>query len=117
MILVVGGMASGKREYVMREYGYRSDQIADGILDDRPVVYSIQDCIKNDPANCMDLLPQLLEKEIIICNEVGSGIIPISEDDRYWREATGRLCNALAQRANRVVRVICGIPLTIKNEQ
>ena len=60
------------------------------------------------------LLPALLEKEIVICNEVGSGVIPMDPKQRQSREMTGRLCILLAQRAEKVVRLICGIPQIIK---
>lgn len=114
MVLVVGGMAAGKLEYVMTRYGYSRQQVANGVLDDRPVLYNLQDMVCGDIDGCFTLLPQLAKKEIIICNEVGNGVIPVSGEDRHWREATGRLCIELARRADTVVRVVCGIPTVIK---
>ena len=116
MILVVGGLASGKKEYVISSLGYTPEQIADGVLNACPVVYNLQDMIKDDPSVCLSLLPELLKKEVVICNEVGSGVIPFTPEGRDWREATGRLCINLAKQANKVVRLVCGVPVVIKGE-
>lgn len=113
MILVVGGKASGKREYVL-SLGYREDQLADGVLDEKPVLLDLQDMVLADPENAPSLLPELLKKEVVVCDEVGSGVIPMGKDRRLGREATGRLCCRLAERAEQVVRMVSGIPTVIK---
>lgn len=113
MILVVGGSASGKREYVL-SLGYAPEQMADGVLDDRPVLRNLQDLVMADPENAPTLLPALLKKEVVICDEVGSGVIPMGKERRLGREATGRLCCRLAEQAERVVRMVSGIPTVIK---
>ena len=114
MDLIIGGMASGKKEYVMREYGFDEAQIADGVLDSRPVLYNLQDIIRKNPDEGLSLLPELCGKKVVICNEVGSGIIPVLRDEVIWREMTGRICNELAKKADRVIRITCGIPAAIK---
>ena len=113
MILVVGGMASGKRSYV-QGLGYERGEMADAVLDQRPVIYNLQDLVAASPENGLMLLPSLLEKEVVICNEVGSGVIPVDNKKRAAREATGRLCILLAQQAERVVRLVAGIPSVMK---
>jgi adenosyl cobinamide kinase/adenosyl cobinamide phosphate guanylyltransferase len=113
MILVVGSLASGKREYV-KSLGYDEADMADASLDARPVIFNVQELVHRDPAGSMSLLPALLEKEVVICCEVGSGVIPGARHDRESREATGRLCIALAKNAARVVRLTAGIPSVIK---
>lgn len=114
MILVVGGMAAGKREYVCGRFGYTQDQLADGALDGSPVLYNLQNLVRENPAGSLSMLEVLCEKEAVICNEVGGGVIPLTPQDRAAREATGRLCNALAARATEVVRLVCGVPQVIK---
>lgn len=113
MILVIGARSSGKREYV-KSLGYADGDIADAVLDGRPAVMNLQDIVARDPSGAMDLLPELLKKEAVICCEVGSGVIPLERSDRDMREATGRLCVALAREAEKVVRLVAGIPVTIK---
>ena len=63
-----------------------------------------------------ELLEPLCEKRAVLCCEVGSGVIPIDYETRLGREAVGRLCVRLAQRAECVVRMVCGIPTVIKGE-
>ncbi len=113
MVLVIGGAGSGKLDYV-KSLGYSADEIADGLIDDRRVVYHLQNIVFDDPDQAPELLDALLGKEVVVCDEVGSGIIPLSARDRQAREATGRLCIQLAARATRVVRLVCGIPTVIK---
>ncbi len=113
MILVIGAMASGKRAYV-RSLGYADADIADGVLDNRPVLDNLQKLVFADPAGSAALYDVLLQKEVVVCNEVGSGIIPMEAGARMAREATGRLCNRLAASAETVVRLVCGLPSVIK---
>lgn len=114
MVLIIGGLAAGKREYVRDTYGYRPEDMADALLDDHPVLYNLQDLVRCDPGDAESLLPALLDKKIVICNEVGGGIVPLDKGERFWREACGRLCVKLAAEAQRVVRLSCGIPQVLK---
>lgn len=116
MILVIGGASSGKLDYV-KSLGYLREDIADGALDERKVVYNLQNIVFRSPKDAPELLDALLSKDVVVCNEVGSGIIPLQRKDREAREATGRLCIRLAQSADRVVRLVCGIPMVIKEKQ
>lgn len=113
MILVIGGHASGKREYV-KSIGYSEIDISSDVSDDRPVLYGLERIVDNDPAGSIDLLPSLLKKEIVVCDEVGSGIIPLERENRESREAAGRLCIELAKSAIKVVRLVAGIHSVIK---
>lgn len=113
MILVIGARASGKRAYV-ESLGYTAEQIADGVLEDKPVLYNLQDITMADPEGAPALLEALLRKEVVVCDEVGSGVIPLEKARRLGREATGRLCCQLAKEATRVVRLVAGIPTVLK---
>ena len=42
------------------------------------------------------------------------GVVPVDKNERAAREAAGRLGCLLAQRADAVVRVFCGIPVYLK---
>ena len=113
MILVIGGAASGKRTY-LESLGYKPEDIADGVLDDRKALYGLEKLVADDPEKAMSLLPELLKKEVVACCEVGSGVIPIHYEQRRAREATGRLCVQLAVHAEKVIRMVAGIPTVIK---
>jgi adenosylcobinamide kinase / adenosylcobinamide-phosphate guanylyltransferase len=113
MILVVGGAFSGKREYV-KSLGFEDSDMADAILNEKPVLYNLQDLIAVSTESEEYLTEKLLSKSVVICNEVGSGIIPLDKEQREDREKTGRMCIILAQKAEKVARIVCGIPTVIK---
>ena len=115
MLLIIGGKASGKLDYA-RSLGYVDAQISDAGIDERPVVNHLESIVSEDPENAKNLLPRLLEKDIVICDEMGSGIVPMDRTQRVIREETGRLCIELAKEAKTVVRMFCGIPTVIKGE-
>ena len=56
-----------------------------------------------------DLLYEKNPDILIVSNELGCGIVPMEKKDRLWRETCGRVCTALAARADEVVRVVCGV--------
>lgn len=117
MILVIGGHAAGKKDWVKHTMHYEDSRIAEGVLDQRPVLNSLQmlvlHCIRqgDEPQR---LLPWLLEKQVVVCDEMGCGVVPVDEVQNRLREETGRLCVLLAQHAEKVVRITCGIPQVIK---
>lgn len=114
MILILGGLASGKRTYVKEVLGYSDRDMADGLLDSRPVIYNVQNLVRENPQGCEALLSALTQKEVVVVNEVGCGIIPMDKSERDIREQTGRLTIQLAKHAARVVRMMAGLPKIIK---
>ena len=113
MILVVGGYAAGKKEYV-KSLGYEEGDFTTDPWEEKPVLYGVEALAAQAGEEWEGLVPRLEEKEVIICQEVGSGVIPLEREARQMREYTGRLCSALAEKAERVVRLFCGIPTIIK---
>ena len=73
---------------------------------------------KTDPAHLAEVVVQkLMDKNpgaIIICNEIGYGIVPMDKTDRLYRETVGRSLCRLAAYSERVVRVVCGLGMKIK---
>lgn len=51
---------------------------------------------------------------VAVANEVGLGIVPDSALARRFRDAAGRLNQRMAARADRVLLLVAGIPLTVK---
>ena len=51
---------------------------------------------------------------VITANEVGAGVVPLKAEDRAWREGVGRALCLIAQHAESVTRVVCGIGVRIK---
>ncbi len=107
MILVVGGRCSGKLEYV-KSLGYTDEEISIATVEKKPVVYHLEEmAFPVEEA-------ALLSKEVVVCDEVGCGIVPLCKEERVRREETARLCTRLATQAQSVVRLVAGIPVKLK---
>ncbi len=51
---------------------------------------------------------------ILVTNEVGLGIIPADPLSRAYRDLAGRMNQRIAEVANEVVLVVCGLPHVLK---
>lgn len=103
--LYIGGAYQNKQETARAIHGETACYYPDLHLKIRDMLAAQE--------NPMLLLPHLLGK-IVICDEIGCGIVPISMQDNAWREAVGRVCCALAAQADLVVRVSVGIAQVIR---
>ena len=81
----------------------------------------VAEAVGNSPSPLDDLqeklrslADRLSQKEVVIATETGCGVIPLDPRERRNREAAGRLSCLLAERAETVVRVCCGIPQVLK---
>ena len=115
MILILGGEGSGKRTFA-RSLGYTDAEMTRNPDSPLPVFFQLEQVLLEDPSLADSLPEKLLRKELVLCCEVGSGIIPLSEKERLAREAIGRACVLLAREADAVVRLVAGIPMAIKGE-
>jgi adenosylcobinamide kinase/adenosylcobinamide-phosphate guanylyltransferase len=53
---------------------------------------------------------------IIVSNEVGLGLVPEYPLGRLYRDLLGRANQQLAKQADRVLFMVAGLPMTVKNE-
>ena len=112
-LLVIGPENSGKRDFV-RSLGYSEKDMSTDIYDDCPVLLDLHKAVMSCSSDPEDLMPFLLRKKVIVCSEVGSGIIPVSPELTQARVQIGKQCNELAQQVDCVIRMICGIPTRLK---
>lgn len=107
MIFVTGPLFAEKEKTICRCLGWSREQFAEnGVRDVQALA-----------ADCEDLAALaegLSKKAVVIATEVGGGVVPIDAGQRHDREQAGRLACLLAERAETVVRVCCGIPQVLK---
>ena len=125
MELYFGGAFQGKLDYVLRKKG-KQLRVVDG-----------EDCNSSDwaSADIFNHLHLLIRKRlqageptdtlieelyaanpqiIVICDEVGGGIVPLEKADRLYRETVGRVLCQAVQRADTVERILCGMGQILK---
>lgn len=106
-ILIIGGAHQGKAALAKRLYPAL------------PLVQNLHERVRAELAAGRDPMKLLetLRGCVITCDEVGCGVVPIDRADEAYREAVGRLCCALAEQADAVMRVTAGLPQYIKGEK
>ena len=124
MRIITGGAFQGKRAFA--EKLYPGVEWTDGgrcALDEIRTcraVYGFHEFVKRwikQGKSWEELASLMLEENrdlILICDEIGCGLVPVDAFEREYRESTGRVMNALAEQAERVDRVVCGIGRRIK---
>lgn len=131
MILIIGGFAQGKLHYVKQRYVHCEDGreviVLDGTLAlpaktgaGQVIVNHLHRYIREqlrqgtDPEAMIENFGKEYPDCILICDEIGNGIVPMEAEERTYRERTGRILEQLAAQADEVVRVVCGIGQKIK---
>lgn len=112
--------------------GHGQDLAAEKETGKKPVLCSPEEALKAEAVGQFHLLtkqllaegraPQEFAKKlirenpdvVISSNEIGCGIHPLRQEERVWREETGRALCILAEASETVTRVFCGIGQRIK---
>ncbi len=137
MILVIGPRFSFKKEFIMRELSMsEEDWEREGVSEAQELVRrfscsayaqdeiqeekALQGASDNKAVQIMDdkelseLASRLLEKRVVTISETGSGVVPVDAYERLFREQAGKLSLMLAEGAEKVYRVVCGLPQILK---
>ena len=64
----------------------------------------------------VQVCPDLDATVIFVTNEVGMGIVPSNTLSRLYRDLVGRCNQTMAEAADEVTLVCCGLPLHLKKE-
>ncbi|MBQ9648742.1 MAG: bifunctional adenosylcobinamide kinase/adenosylcobinamide-phosphate guanylyltransferase [Oscillospiraceae bacterium] len=109
MIFIFGPLWSGKRAVA-------KELLACGDAEfERRAVWDVQELVR-ERTDLEELAVELSRYDAVIATEIGGGIVPLDRGEREARERAGRLNCLLAERAETVVRVFCGIPKAVKGE-
>ncbi|MBM6829807.1 bifunctional adenosylcobinamide kinase/adenosylcobinamide-phosphate guanylyltransferase [Anaerotignum lactatifermentans] len=109
MILITGGLFSGKKTFAR-------ELLREGQTLEEAAVWEVQELVRQEMAeeDVVFLAEELAKKQMVLFTETGGGVVPMDPKERQCRELAGRLGCLLAQRAETVVRLYCGIPLVLK---
>ena len=120
MKLYFGGLGHGQDVLAEKETGIKPEICTPETAFSVPAIDRFEELTKQlvrEGKDVQAFARELLEKNpeaIVISNEIGYGIHPLEREDRIWREQTGRALCILAEGAETVTRVICGIGQRIK---
>ena len=129
MKLIIGGYAQGKLNYAVTKYNVAEDHVFESVLPTNEelekltgtiIVSSLHKWIRKrikEGGRPEEEISSFVKKNpdcIIICDEIGNGIVPMDPFERVYRERTGRIQVKLAADAEEVERVVCGIAQKIK---
>lgn len=138
--LIIGGAFQGKKEYARKKYP--NFQWCDGTVCELDDVWKAEGILhletwirrwmrmeENKECQQQQQTAQSMEQQaeqlvrrligtnpdrVIVCTEIGYGLVPVDAFDRAYRETVGRICTKLGEEAVQVDRMVCGIKTTIK---
>lgn len=122
MRLIIGGKGQGKRAYATAAYGISPAEMSTELekAGNARLLYALEEeiarCLREGqaPEPLVEKLCRENPDIIIICRELGCGVVPVEPFEREWRERCGRICCELAKNAESVERVLCGLAMRIK---
>ena len=108
MIFITGPMFSGKKKYIKSALNLSDEEF------ENRAIRNVQELAAD---NLEELAVRLARKDIVIADEIGCGVVPLDPSERERRERAGRLACMLADRADTVIRVVCGCPQFLKGRE
>jgi len=126
MILIYGGAYQGKLDFARENYFIIESDIFNCADDSINIDFS-KKCINGyhkfifsqikAEQDSVGFVKENLVKfkdKIIICDDISAGVVPISAETRFWREAVGRCATLLSKNSHEVWRIFCGIGTRLK---
>lgn len=126
MELIIGGAYNSKLNFALKYYNLKQEDFQNGAecslseAFNKKGIYNLHLLIRRFIISGMNDYSKIIEKirssnvEIIICTEVGNGIVPLDKIDNQMREYVGRILSILSEKSIRVIRVYYGLPFVIK---
>ena len=125
MHLIIGGAFQGKTDWVKAQFFLEGAPIPECSEDaaaclsarcvthlERFALYCLRQGL--EPAEVLEQRAEAWKNSVLICDDISCGVVPLEAETRAWREACGRMLNALSRRADTVTRIFCGLPQRLK---
>lgn len=123
MVLIFGGAYQGKLDYAKANYNIETVcDCSEGQTPDfeKDAIYGLDGFVlkcAQEGVEAADFFRENKEKwqdKVIISTDVSQGIVPMDATLRAFREMNGRMMLYLANEADEVIRVFCGIGKKVK---
>ncbi|MCR4656282.1 MAG: bifunctional adenosylcobinamide kinase/adenosylcobinamide-phosphate guanylyltransferase [Lachnospiraceae bacterium] len=113
MILVIGPRFSYKKKFIMEKLGMSEEEWSSECVSEAQEL--VRDSMTD--ARFLELVLELSKKKAVTVSETGSGVVPMDKEERLFRERAGKLSLMLAEEAEEVFRVVCGLPQKLKGQE
>ena len=91
---------------IFSQHSYQTDEQIDASLIEKEVTSEISELIE-----CIN---QVDASFIMVTNEVGTGLVPVSRVGRLYRDLLGKANQILAEHADEIYLMVAGLPIQIK---
>ena len=126
MELIIGGAYNSKLNFALNYYNLKQEDFQNGAecnINDafhKKGIYKLHFLLRRFIISGINDYNKIIEKillsniEIIICTEVGNGVVPLDRIDNQMRESVCRILSIISEKSTRVIRIYYGIPSVIK---
>ena len=118
MVLIIGGAYQGKLDYAKEALGVTEVYTCTGPEIDFTLgcIYKIEEFTAHhpDPVSYFQARRDQWQNSILIMQDIFCGVVPMGEENRLWRQRTGRLAQYLSREARLVSRIFCGLEMRLK---
>ncbi len=91
---------------ILGQHGYQTDEQTDAAHIESEVAGEINELIQ-----CINRVDASF---IMVTNEVGTGLVPVSSTGRLYRDVLGKANQILAEYADEIYLMVAGLPIPIK---
>ena len=124
MHLIIGGAFQGKTQFARSRFGLSEADIfpcAGTQIDfsKRCITHLeayTEACTREnrDPAALFRENPAVWQDSVLILGDISAGVVPMDPELRRWREENGKFGRYLAEHAESVHRIFCGLEQRLK---
>jgi len=91
---------------IFSQHSYQTDEQIDASLIEKEVTSEIGELVE-----CINRIDASF---IMVTNEVGTGLVPVSRVSRLYRDLLGKANQILAEHADEIYLMLAGLPVPIK---
>ena len=121
MVLIIGGVYQGKLDFAKETFSLTDGDVytcmaGEKIDFSRKCIHKIEEFTFShpDPIAYFEAHREEWRDSILILQDIFCGVVPMGEENRAWRQNTGRLAQYLSREAQRVSRIFCGVEQRLK---